>query len=93
MRVDGVGREGQGRTKEAGAVGGRGSPTQVPHSYGAACIRRAALRLCVLYCLLRAGLTKAEEVLSRERASVQAGLTVLSPSTQTALRRKFLETC
>lgn len=36
------------------------------------------------YCLLRAGLTKAEEVLSRERASVQAGLTVLSPGTQMA---------
>lgn len=45
------------------------------------------LRYGRVYCPLGAGLTKAEKLLSRERAGVQAGLTLLSSSMQ-PVRRK-----
>jgi len=43
-----------------------------------------------LRCLPQAWLAKAEKLLSRETDGVQAGLTLLSPSMQLVLRKKFL---
>lgn len=72
--------------KEAGAVGSCDSPLWIPHSYQAACARRAALWPRVLSPVGRAN--NSRKAPFKGKASVHAGLALLPSSMQLALRKK-----
>ena len=57
--------------KEAGAAGGRDSPAWIPHSYRAACVRRAALRPRVLSPVCRANKSRKSSFQGKGLASRQ----------------------